>query len=425
MKKYLKFIFVFMTLFICFENISAETLYNYSCDYSFAAPGSGEEIKFRIRIYELSDEIIKNPEIIGGNDKNTWKEHVKNMYYTVKGDNKEYDISDDETIEDFYNKNKEGCNKLTLLDNSVGKRIFIQRSVSNNSIVCPKLYMTNSCQVSFYDTTTEIEPNSGAIISEEKNIPVTNKSMNCYKSASDTNPTICTNPSPNNSELYNEDNKECVYYANNRSTKFKFIYDKNNKTLQFDDMNKGFTVDSSIPQENKSGKIYITDGTLLSKFAEGDNCPYSISCDCSTSLLTGKGKTCSFSDDKPRKNCGILVSNNGEKTDETGKEPGSINTPNLNISTDSMTCKEILGPNLTKLVNALVTALRIVGAIIAIVNGMISLVPAIVSKNQDALKKAAIKCVYMAVILALIILLPMIIKFIGNIFDFDISCFVE
>ena len=417
MKKYLKFIFTFLLVFVFFENVNAETLYNYSCDYSFNAPGSGEEIKFRIRMYEISDEVIKNPEIIGANDKNYWKEHVKNMYLSNGG----FAISNSPTIKNFDNKNSKGCSSLTLFDDSTGKRLFVTKSVSNKNIVCPQLYMSKNCEVTFYDTLTEIEPNSGAVISEEKTIKAKNNSMNCYKSASDTNPTVCTNPAPNGGSLYDETKKECVYYANNRQSKFKLIYDKNNKTLKFDNMNDGFTLDSSVSQENKSGSTYITDQTLLSTFASGDSCPYNISCDCSISLVTGKGKTCSFNNND-NKNCGVLVSNSGEKTDETGKDP---NLPSgWDIDPTVKDCASILGPNLTKLVHFGINTLKIVAAIIAIVNGMISFVPAIMSKDQDALKKAGKKCIYMAVVLALIFILPYIARLLGNILGFDITCLV-
>ena len=428
MKKYLKFIFTFLLVFVFFENVNAETLYNYSCDYSFNAPGSGEEIKFRIRMYEISDEVIKNTEIIGVNDKKYWKEHVKNMYLTKneKDGTVEFVISDSPFIENFYNKNSNGCSTLTLFDDSVGKELFIRRSVSNKNIVCPQLYVSKACVVTFYDTLTDFDTFSGAVISEEKTTPVKNNSMNCYKNASDKKPTTCTNTTQNGGSLYDENQKECEYYANNRSTKFKLVYDKNNKTLRFDDMNNGFTLDSSVSQENKSGSVYITDQTLLSTFESSNSCPYDISCDCSTAFMTGKGKTCSFNVND-NKNCGVLVSNNGEKTDGTGKDPNGT-SPNLpdgwDIDPTVKDCASILGPNLTKLVHFGVNTLKIVAAIIAIVNGMISFVPAIMSKDQDALKKAGKKCIYMAVVLALIFILPYIARLLGNIFDFDITCLV-
>lgn len=92
------------------------------------------------------------------------------------------------------------------------------------------------------------------------------------------------------------------------------------------------------------------------------------------------------------------------------------------ISDKKMTCEDLLGPNLVKIVQFVVKLLSIAGAIIAIVNAMISLVPAVVSKDADALKKAQSKCITMAIVLVLILLLPTLLTFIGNIFGYDLSC---
>lgn len=101
---------------------------------------------------------------------------------------------------------------------------------------------------------------------------------------------------------------------------------------------------------------------------------------------------------------------------------GSLEQYDLNISDESMTCEEILGPNLTKLVKFAINTMRIVGAIICIVNAMITLLPAVTAKDASALKKAGKKCVTLAIILATVCLFPSILKFIGHIAGFDLSC---
>ena len=91
----------------------------------------------------------------------------------------------------------------------------------------------------------------------------------------------------------------------------------------------------------------------------------------------------------------------------------------------SMTgCTRILGPNLTAIVKASITILQIVGAIIAIVKGMMTLIPPILAKDADALKKASKTLTTMAIILVVIFLFKPILTFIGNILDFDTSCIV-
>ena len=87
-----------------------------------------------------------------------------------------------------------------------------------------------------------------------------------------------------------------------------------------------------------------------------------------------------------------------------------------------MSCEELLGKNLKNVLHLFITGLRIAGAIIAIINGMLSLIPAITSDNADALKKAIKKCVMMLIVLAIIGLFPTLIRVIGLISAFDLSC---
>ena len=53
---------------------------------------------------------------------------------------------------------------------------------------------------------------------------------------------------------------------------------------------------------------------------------------------------------------------------------------------------------------------------------MIIMIPAVVAKDADGLKKASLKCVKIAVVLAIIEIFPTIIKLVGIIFGFDVSC---
>lgn len=98
-------------------------------------------------------------------------------------------------------------------------------------------------------------------------------------------------------------------------------------------------------------------------------------------------------------------------------------TPTItSFGTGEESCSDILGPTFTELVKLGISIVRIGGSIIAIVNGMLQLVPAIMSKDASALKKALDKCVMMAIILAVIALFPLILNLIGMIFKFDMSC---
>ena len=103
----------------------------------------------------------------------------------------------------------------------------------------------------------------------------------------------------------------------------------------------------------------------------------------------------------------------------TGKMP---EIPGISPDETPKNCEQILGKNLTKIVKAVILILQIGAAIIAIVKGMITLIPAITAKDTDGLKKAEKQLVLMAVILIIIFLLKPIISFIGGLFDYDLTC---
>ncbi len=102
-----------------------------------------------------------------------------------------------------------------------------------------------------------------------------------------------------------------------------------------------------------------------------------------------------------------------------------IETPeNWKISEEDMTCEELLGSNLTKIVHLCVTVVKVIGAIGAILYGIIMFLPVIMVDDPKELNKALSKAVKMLIVLILILLLPSLIKIIGNIFDFDLTCLI-
>ncbi len=85
-------------------------------------------------------------------------------------------------------------------------------------------------------------------------------------------------------------------------------------------------------------------------------------------------------------------------------------------------CAQVLGSNGVKLIKGIIIAFRVLAVVVAIVNAMIIMIPAVVAKDADGLKKASLKCVKIAVVLAIIEIFPTIIKLVGIIFGFDVSC---
>ena len=96
--------------------------------------------------------------------------------------------------------------------------------------------------------------------------------------------------------------------------------------------------------------------------------------------------------------------------------------PSQGFGEGGETCEAIVGKNIAKLIKLALNVLRIAGAIIAIVNGMMKLIPAVVSKDPEALKKAGNSCAKMAVILLVIGVFATILRVIGKIFGDDLSC---
>lgn len=94
----------------------------------------------------------------------------------------------------------------------------------------------------------------------------------------------------------------------------------------------------------------------------------------------------------------------------------------VSISMDHMSCSQLLGVNLTKVVHTFITGIRIFGAIACIVKAMEVILPAVRKKDADALKKAGSTCVTLAIVLCVIGILPALVTLIGKIGGFDLSC---
>lgn len=99
-----------------------------------------------------------------------------------------------------------------------------------------------------------------------------------------------------------------------------------------------------------------------------------------------------------------------------------IKEPNLDIYSSSMTCKQLLGDGLTKILDFAINAVRIIGVIGTIVIAMTKLIPAVNKGDQGELQKAGKTCIWSAIVLILIVMLPTLIKVIGKLFGFDTSC---
>ncbi len=88
------------------------------------------------------------------------------------------------------------------------------------------------------------------------------------------------------------------------------------------------------------------------------------------------------------------------------------------------TCTDVLGETFSALVKEAIKWVRIAGAIIAIVNGMMKLIPAVMSKDAEALNKAIKTCITMAIVLVFCVLFGWLLETLGTLFKWDVSCIV-
>lgn len=99
-----------------------------------------------------------------------------------------------------------------------------------------------------------------------------------------------------------------------------------------------------------------------------------------------------------------------------------MNITNKGFGESGQTCIEVVGGNLSKLIKLSINVLRIAGATIAIVKGMMLLIPPIMSGDAKELKTSEKRCVKLAIALLLIGVFPTIINFIAFLFKYDVSC---
>ena len=85
-------------------------------------------------------------------------------------------------------------------------------------------------------------------------------------------------------------------------------------------------------------------------------------------------------------------------------------------------CKQTLGDNGYKIINGLIRIVRILAPIVAILVSMITLIPAVTAKDENKVKEATRKCVTIGIVLLVIEVIPYIVRLIGTILDFDLSC---
>jgi len=99
-----------------------------------------------------------------------------------------------------------------------------------------------------------------------------------------------------------------------------------------------------------------------------------------------------------------------------------IEFPSLGFGEENMSCSEVLGPSLVSFIKTVRVTVQGISTVAALANGMLIFATAVASKDSSAINKSLRKFAKMLVVLALILLLPTLVKFIGKICRFDLSC---
>lgn len=395
-----------------------EKLINFSCDYQF------EGIELRVRVKDLEQKYVKDSQQIDTSDSTFLDSH--NFWY-YKNNNGEWEVYKSSWFDSGTDEYKGYKNKKLIFNISEkDKKEFLMNATNGGKINCPQLYYysndsfneNNPYIVSPFSTHSE---NNGGLVNHEGNMTITFTSKNCYKNGTDTSYTKCEEVETG--ELYSDDKLECVYSSNKESKQFKLIYDKKQDKLYFDSLGASYAITEGMLEKEGNNILVIEEG-MRSNFKGSKTCPKRISCYCYVGTWSNE---CYFNKGGAYDNakCGQLQSENGDESAGLNSSGGSPDSPDgWRLSDEDMTCEELLGTNLTKVVNVAVTAVRVVGALAMIIFGIITYIPVISGDDPEMLKKANSKVIKMGIVLIVILLLPTLIKVLGNIFDFDLTCLV-
>ena len=428
-------ILLMMFMFLGFNIVKAETTYSYSCDYTY----NGVTIRYTVSNLEQS-KIKYAQELYNTQSGSSWNDfwqgkdsaynkYVKIQYMDKNGQLKDYPTSKNNGVTDYMGHDS---NKGALFPKAGLVYSFIKNSIRGNTIVCPTIYKSNvdSSGVSLTYEKRTCNDTSGITWCEGDNDPswVNNTQMSasmnmCKNDQTGQSATSCDNII-NQESLYDDDEWECEY-SNGNGDNYLLIYDSKANHITIKNLGGSFSV--------KTYQLSQLESDFKAEFEKGKDkrkCP-KINCKYqpfkkilhimpkSLSQFTPEGETTQMSADD---DCGKNTSNQGTKIDPS--TPGDApDDPNLHFREDPKTCAELVGPNAVKLIKFAIRTIRILAAIAAIVIGMTKFIPAIMAKDAGELKKVAKSVVMMLIVLVLILLIPTLARIIGDLFEYDTTCF--
>ena len=98
----------------------------------------------------------------------------------------------------------------------------------------------------------------------------------------------------------------------------------------------------------------------------------------------------------------------------------TLNVPDFEFYTGTMSCEVLLGDQLIKVIKFIINLVRIGAVIATIVLCMMTMLPAVTKGDAGEFNKAVKKCIWTVVVMLLIILAPVLLRTIGNLFNWDL-----
>lgn len=409
MKK-LRILIILLLLIIIPFNVSAATIGGVRCTYNLVTPYNESIGKAQVVI----DNYNSSPS-------------VKVYYESKDGSMKEYKSPN----YDYKNYNQGSLTNLLRFFTIQKKNKFTDAYKKEGK--CPTIYSNFTSSMTSYDIELSVidstDKNSFKNISSSKE-ELKEPGSSTWKSRSEFN---------KDNNVTEKADRVCKYtmvfdlYETTSEVELRTIYNtQNNKKTYKLTVNGNSNSTDSLDSEltatlglSNSGFVRITPSEMKKLFKDGA----CVSSEKVYHYLDSKNATegvyyitTSQEDAKNNGTAGRYDNGDGS-TDGTGgstKYDDNINAGGF--GKEGQKCIEVVGESLSKIIKTTINILRIAGAVIAILKGMTLLIPPIVNKDADSLKKAGNQCIKLAIVLLLIGVFPTIIRFIGYLFKYDVTC---
>lgn len=408
MKNIFKYSFIILLLCLMCIVVNAETK---ECTYQLSYTSGSDKLTDEITFYLDPGVGIKDEFKIKSTNK---KYNFSGAFGVPKGkifNDKDFYIDDKATIEyAFYNSENKivsSCpSAFSYIDFGTGGSLF-----KDGYIFCNFNYHTGAEGVLIKGSITQVKNNSNS--SEDKS----NQRKNCGSSF-----VFPLNSTKNASEFEGYSLMGQYYIENNTKyieIKLKKGKEERDSTFHALMPTVGSTLEIDYFQKNYGGLPI-----KVETFDKCDSMPQTKTCevfDSNTKIFIGSDCSNEYNGDTDTEKSTETKEEYEENYESKyGSYNGTLTTQGFGEGGQS--CIDVVGENLSKMIKLSINVLRIAGAIIAIIKGMTLLIPPIMDGDKASLQKAGKKCIKLGIILLIIGVFPTIIRFMGYIFKYDLSC---